>query len=544
MKKIYIIAILFVVVSCNDSVLDIKPSSFVSDATIWKEEGLIEQTLANIYGTTLCAFNRKGDLYEIPAFSHIDLATDDGNGKVDAGIQLYNTGGITASNTPYAIEMWRENYKLIRRANNFMEGIANVGTDVIAADVKKVYSAEARFLRAFAYFELVKAFSGVPLIKTAQTANDENILLPRNTSDEVYKFIFADCDIASADLSVSPTIGHASKGAAMALKSRAMLYYASPLNNPGNDVSRWTNAADASKAIMSLNKYSLYSDYRKLFLKAAENNSEVIFDRQFKFPESVHTIQCTWGMWFTFDAGTWGGFSPSQDIVDAYEMTNGLPITNTASGYDPNNPYKNRDSRLAATIVYNGSKWRGQTVGFYVGGNADANKEVNCGYGLKKFDEEVAIGTNFYDGSYAQENNWIYFRYAEVLLNFAEAQNEAAGPSQAIYDAVNLVRNRAGQPNLPIGLSKDELRARIWNERRVELVYEEHRFFDVRRWKKGMDIFNQPIHEAIAIKITDGSFTYTYPVKETRTYKTHFDFLPIPIGEIEKNPKLIQNPVY
>jgi hypothetical protein len=554
MKKIYLLltGILFVVTACNESVLDVKPSTFVSDEVIWKESGLIEQTLANIYGTNLCAFTRKGDLYEIPAFSHIDLATDDGNGKIDAAIQLYNIGGITASNAPYAIEYWRENYSLIRKANNFMEGIANVGTDVISAEVKKVYSAEARFLRAFSYFELVKTFGGVPLIKKAQVITDSDILLPRNTIDEVYQFIFTECDQAAADLPINVVTGHASKGAAFALKAKAMLYYASPLNNPANNVARWTDAATAAKVVMNMGKYSLFPDYRKLFLRANENNSEVIFDHQFKFPEAVHTINVTWGMWFTFDTGTWGGFSPTQDIVDAYEMTNGLPITNPASGYDPNNPYKNRDSRLAASIVYNGSTWRGSVVGFYtdisnnpqLAGNAETNKAVACGYGLKKFDEQAPLSANFYNGSYAQENNWIYSRYAEVLLNFAEAQNETAGPDAEVYSAINQVRTRAGQPDLPVGLSKDEMRTRIWNERRVELVYEEHRFFDVRRWKKGMDIFNQPIHEALAVKQADGSFIYTYPVKETRTYKTQFDFLPIPIGEIEKNPKLVQNPGY
>ncbi len=546
MKKIYLIitVFLFVAVSCSDDILDVKPTTFVSDATIWETQGLIEQNLANIYGTLVCAFNSKGDLYGIPAFSHIDLATDDGNGKIDAAIQLYNSGGITASFTPYADETWSVNYQLIRKANSFMEGITNVGTDVIDANLKTTYAAEARFLRAFAYFQLVKTFGDVPLIKEAQSVNAEDILMPRTSKDDVYQFIFDECDLAAADLERDPVSGHASKGAAMALKAKAMLYYASPLNNSGNDASRWSNAAATAKAVMDMGKYSLYPDYRNLFLAAHENNSEVIFDRQFKFPEAVHTIQATWGMWFTFDAGTWGGFSPTQDIVDAYEMTNGLPITDPASSYDPNDPYTNRDSRLAASIVYNGSSWRGNVVGYYQGGNADVNKEVNCGYGLKKFDEEIAIGTNFYDGSYGQHNNWIYFRYAGVLLNYAEAQNEAAGPDASVYTAMNEVRARAGQPALPAGLSKDEMRTRIWNERRVELLYETHRFFDVRRWKKGMEIFNQPIHEAVITDNGDGTYTYSYPVKETRTYKTHFDFLPIPIGEIERNPQLVQNTGY
>ena len=541
MKKIYHLLILGMLIfasACGEDVLDVKPTTFVSNEAIFTEQGMIDQYLANIYGNQLCAFNRRGDLYNIPAFSHIDLATDDGNGKIDAAIQMFNDGSITPGFTPFTEETWTVNYLIIRRAGEFIEGIVNVSDDILDEDTRNAYEGEARFLRAFAYFQLVQMFGGVPLIKSPQALDDPDINLPRSSTDDVFNFIVEECDLASPNLDVAPVSGHASRGAALALKARALLYQASPLFNPGGGATRWQAAADAAEAVMDLGVYDLFDDYRGLFLAANEGNIEVIYDRQFGFPQSVHTIQATWGMWFTFDAGTWGGFSPTQDIVDAYEMTNGLPIDDIASGYDENNPYANRDSRLANTIVYNGSTWRGNVVGFYVGGNADVNKEVNCGYGLKKFDEEIPIGTNFYDGSYAQENNWIYFRYAEILLNYAEAQNEAVGPDQSVHNAVNEVRGRAGQPDLPAGLSQAEMRERIWNERRVELVYEEHRFFDVRRWGKGVDIFGAPIHEAHIVDNNDGTYTYTYPEKETRTYSQKFDFLPIPLTEIEKNPNL------
>lgn len=548
MKKIYnliLLGLVLIASSCSNEVLDVKPTTFVSDEAIWTEQGMIEQTLANIYGNQICAFNRRGDLYNIPAFSHIDLATDDGNGKIDAAIQMFNDGSITSSFTPFAEETWRVNYLIIRRANEFLEGIEIVDDEVLDADTKKAFTGEARFLRAFSYFQLVEMFGGVPLIKAPQALDDPNINLPRNSADEVYDFIADECDLASSELSVAPvSSGHASIGAALALKARALLYHASPLNNPSGDASRWSEAATAAKAVIDLGVYDLFSDYRGLFLTANEGNIEVIYDRQFGFPQSVHTIQATWGMWFTFDAGTWGGFSPSQNIVDAYEMTNGLPITDPASGYNSNDPYTDRDSRLGASIVYNGSAWRGNEVGYYQGGNADVNKEVNCGYGLKKFDEEIPIGTNFYDGSYAQQNNWIYFRYAEVLLNYAEAQNEAVGADNNVYNAINQVRRRAGQPDLPVGLSQSEMRERIWNERRVELVYEEHRFFDVRRWGKGMEVFNQPLKEAVIVDNGDGTFTYSYQNKETRTYHQHFDFMPIPLSEIERNPNLTNDPAW
>jgi len=543
MKTIYILILsvmMFVIInSCNDDILDIKPTTFISGDALFESQGLIEQNLASMYGSLLCAFNRAGD-FGIPAFSHLDLATDDGNGKVDAQVQYFNTGSITASYTPFAEETWRNAYSQVRKTSLFIEGSAIAGPDIIDPDLLKSYVAEARFLRAFSYFDLVKFFGGVPLIKGSQNVKDE-ILLPRSSSEEIFKYIIEECNLAIPDLLANPTSGHASKGAAMALKARALLYFASPLNNPTGINNRWVDASKAAKDIIELGKYSLYPNYRNLFLKDFEGNSEVIFDRQFIFPEMTHTTEATWGMWFTFDAGTWGGFSPTQNIVDAYEMKNGLAITDASSGYNPNDPYTNRDERLSQTIVYNGSTWRGTVVGEYIGGNAYVNTEVNCGYGLKKFDEEAPMGTNFYLGSYAQENNWIYFRYAEVLLNYAEAQNEAIGADETVYNAISTIRQRAGQPDLPTGLSKDQMRERIWNERRVELVYEEHRFFDVRRWGKGVEIFGSPIHQAVITQNGDLSFTYNYPIKEERTYLPFHDLLPIPISETEKNPNLLPN---
>lgn len=541
-KYIIIAAGLFLM-SCEEA-LDIKPTDFISEQAIWEDAGLIKQDLANIYGSIKTPFTSQGDAYGIPAFSHIDLATDDGNGKVDAHIQMFNTGSITAAYTPYAHEAWPLHYGNIRKANNFIEGMDQVLEDVLEQESREILQSEARFIRAFSYFNLVRMFGNVPLIKRAQQIGDEDIFLSESPAEEIYQYIIDECETISEILPLYPESGHVSKGAALALKSRALLYYASPLTNTSNNAERWTDAAEASKELMDLNIYELYTDYRNLFLTAHEGNSEVIWDRQYQFPELPHTSHVTWGLQFTTDAGTWGGFSPTQDLVDAYEMTNGKIITDNESGYDPQNPYANRDSRLDATLIRNGSQWRGMNVEFWQGGNADVNKEVNCGYGLKKFDEEAPMGTNFYVGAYAQENNWIFFRYAEILLNYAEAQNEAIGPDASVYEAINKVRNRAGQPNLDLGLSQDEMRERIINERRVELVYEAHRFYDVRRWKKGSELFNTPIHEVVITKNADGSFTYAYPEKETRVYKEYFNFLPIPLSETEKNPNLTPTPGY
>jgi starch-binding outer membrane protein, SusD/RagB family len=239
--------------------------------------------------------------------------------------------------------------------------------------------------------------------------------------------------------------------------------------------------------------------------------------------------------------GAWAGFSPTQNLVDSYEMKNGKPISDPTSGYNPQDPYKDRDARLDQTVTRNGSPWKGVIVQTFKGGNANASGTNPTNYGLKKFlDESLVTSAQTYQG---QDNNWIFLRFGEVLLNYAEAQNEAVGPDASVYDAINQVRARAGQPNLATGLSQKDMREKIKNERRVELVYEEHRFWDVRRWKEGMTYFNAPVYKMEIIK--NGNTTeYTKKLYEQRTFKEYQNVFPIPQFEMDKNKKLQQNQGY
>lgn len=245
------------------------------------------------------------------------------------------------------------------------------------------------------------------------------------------------------------------------------------------------------------------------------------------------------------DAGSWNGLYPTQNLVDAYETTNGMAIDDPQNDmYDAQNPYANRDARFYQSIIYNGSTWETQLISM-VTNTVDPSKnglckprigKARCGYGPKKFIEELVPSTNLY-GGYAQSNNWPYFRYAEILLNYAEAKNEAlATPDASVYKAINAVRNRSGQPNLPDHLSKEEMRKRIKNERRVELLLEEHRFYDLRRWKDG-DVLAQPI---MGMNIYDDNVTLRYEISkvEDRVFTGEHYFLPIPLDEIQKNPLL------
>jgi hypothetical protein len=551
-KKItWLLSILFIAsiaYSCK-KVLDVKPTNFVSDDAVFKDITLTSQFVTNIYSSLLSGFDRRdaglGQDWSV-GFGLLDMATDDIEAHASLNVNLLQAGDLNSSNSNFTIEMWQANYVLIRKANTLLARIDAVPTTDEA--LKARLKAEARFLRAFGYAELVKAFGGVPLIITEQAISDD-LSVPRSSYDDCIKFIVAECDAAAADLLLTypdADLGRATKGAALTLKARMLLYYASPLNNPSGDAQRWAEAAKAAKAVMDLNVYDTHPDYYRLFMDKT-GNKEVIFAKKFARPGRTH--ETAWKLAMSIEApsvigGAWGAFHATQNLVDCYETTDGKLITDPTGNYDKNDPYKNRDSRLDKSVLRNGSSWKGVTVETFEGGNA--NKPTNgdrtkTGYGLKKFIDEKYISADaVYQGA---DNDWIYMRYAEVLLIYAEAQNEAVGPDVNVLAALNKVRRRSGQPDLTL-LGKSQMRDKIRNERRVELSFEEHRFFDVRRWKLGSTYFNQPVKRVKIVKNANGSFTYTDEVLENRQYKEHYNLLPIPQMELERNNKLVQNPGY
>lgn len=426
-----------------------------------------------------------------------------------------------------------------------IEAMPDVADDKVSREDKARYIAEARFLRAFAYFDLAKTFGKAPLIIYAQDMKEDLMVKP-SSFGELVEFICDECDECFSDMyKVVPEdeIGHAGQGAFLSLKSRALLYYASPLNNPSNELNRWEAAAEAAEAVMDLGVYELYdatdTPYYSVAFDETAGNKEVIFSRRFLFPEMTTNIHMQW----SYDAqnhdyGSWNGLYPTQNLVDAFETTDGKLITDPDSIYDPQNPYANRDSRFYQSIVYHLSMWEGYQVRFDL--YQPTAVCARCGYGLKKFIEEhIGPADDLYVGTYAQDNDWPYFRYAEILLNYAEARNEAlAAPDAKVYDAINEVRARSGQPGLPEGLSQDKMRERIQNERRVELLLEEHRFFDLRRWKQA-----SKLKETIrGMKVTEenGVFVYTVSDIENRYFTEDNYYLPIPQSEQEKNPYLAE----
>jgi starch-binding outer membrane protein, SusD/RagB family len=539
-----------IVVSCKRNLLDITPSDALSDATTFTDIQFVNRFLNNIYGTIPNGFARRdqqpGDANWSRGMTALDMASDDAEANNLAGSTHTLNQGVIPTTWAYAEDMWTQSYELIRKCNLLIENIDQTPAD---ESLKARMKGEATFMRAFAHAELLKWFGGIPLMLKAGTP--EEAIIPRNTYDECVAQIITDCDAAAAVLPVvypASDLGRATKVAALSLKARVLLYKASPLNNGGNN-GLWQAAADAAKEVMNYGPppgtgdYDLYNDYYKTFIDKL-GNKEIIWARKFQNPD-INPSDGARAKWYmsvgAANDGAWGGFSPTQNLVDAYEMKNGKSISDPSSNYNPQDPYTNRDSRLDKSVVHNGSKYkRGIIIETFRGGNENNSSRFDSsktGYGLMKM-----VDTSKYSGNGDADNDWIFIRYAEVLLNYAEAKNEATGPDQSVYDALNMVRARSGQPALS-GLNQDQLRQRIQNERRVELSFEEHRFFDVRRWKLGSTYFNAPVYK-VQITKNGNNLIYNFPKWEDRKFEEFQNFLPIPQSEIDRNAKLQQNPGY
>jgi hypothetical protein len=428
--------------------------------------------------------------------------------------------------------------------------------------MKYVWKSEARFLRAMFYFELIKRYGGVPLMGNHVYTITDNISLPRNSFDECVKYIVSECDAIKDSLLVYPISDpnadshRPTKGSAMALKARVLLYAASPLFNGGNidannnltgytsfDATRWTAAATAAKDVIDLGTYSLLPNYKDVF--TTQYNPEILFFRQVGNNNDVETNNGPVG--FTGAAGK-GRTSPTQELVNAFPMANGLPIGDPASGYDENNPYNNRDPRLTYTVIYNGAQWLNSQVQTFEGGQSKPNgslQQTKTGYYMRKFMGDFE-NTNAYS---SHSTDWLILRYADVVLGYAEALNESAGPNTNVYNALISIRKRAGievgtdgRYGLKAGMTKEEMRTAIRNERRIELAFEESRYWDIRRWKIAETIMNQP-RTGISIVRTNNTLSYNpIDVLTTRFDAPKMYLYPVPYNEVQKNPNMKQNP--
>jgi hypothetical protein len=541
-------------VSCQENFLDVVPTDRVSDASILSDSVLFEAYVLNRYmGTRLTDKEAEGTNpgfgrgFEYAMWSSL---TDESVYNNDDNTWLIQRGQIAPENTGIAGTLWGRSYRSIREINY---ALANLEQVPMSAGKKSTIKGELQFLRAFRYHDLIRNYGSVVLMGDKVTEISDDL-----TSQDLFNRadIKAGIDYVSAQLdeaiALLPTsndnnnwkLGRATKGAAMALKSRILLYGASPLYN---NAATWAQAAAAAKAVMDMNKYTLYSGgYGNLF--TSNDNSEIIFGRLYAIGARHVCLEIANG---PNSYNAWGGNVPLQNLVDDYEMKDGTRITDANTTYDPRNPYLNRDPRFYATILYNGATYRNSTIETFTPGGKDSKdgpsnwNTSRTGYYLKKFMNDNLPIDNPWDVAGTQ--TWIYFRYAEILLNYAEAQNEASGPDATVYAAINAVRQRTGvnMPVVPAGLTQAQMRERIHNERRIELAFEEHRFYDVRRWKTAPVKENVP---AYGIEITKSGTNYVYTRKEALTGKSFVEkqyWLPIPRSEIQaSNIKLTQNQGY
>lgn len=408
------------------------------------------------------------------------------------------------------------------------------------------YRAEAHILRAFFYFELAKRYGGVPLV-THTLGISDNTYLPKASYDDIINFIVTDIDAYKDSLqtnwktsSFTSNDGRLSRGVALALKARTLLYAASPLHNTANDISKWQAAATALHDVIvfaqGAGAYSLHSDYRNYFL---QNNTltsnETIWAIRYTASNTMETNN--------YPIGTPGGNSgitPTQDLVADYENT-GTP--------DPAKPYANRDPRLYYSIVTNDTTWNSRKIDESAGGTDDMTKTnaSRTGYYLKKF---LNDGLNLVQGG-TQVHNWPVFRYGEVLLEYAEAMNEAYGPDNdngyglTARQALNNVRSRTGVA-MPAVTVADQtgFRAAVKHERRIELAFENYRYWDLLRWKDAAGVLNQPVNGVTVTKDGIGQFVYTPMVVENRVFDASKMYAyPFPLTEIIKSKGiLVQNP--
>lgn len=536
MKKIKLgITYLLILISffgCKKDLLNQPPKDKLTDASVWSDLKLATLYLNEAYNGVPSGYER--------GFYLLSTATDEANtGYPWAYSHNWNRGDFSASDAPRFSAPWEgtptpwaNSYLFIRKVNVFLEKI-----DAVPGDdaVKKVLKGEALFLRAVFYHELVKLYGGVPIIDKPQSLeNIEDLLVKRNTAEECNTFIVADLDAAAAILPEKQSgsnTGRASKAAALALKGRQLLY-----------AEKWAESAAASKQAMAIPGFALFPNYEQMFWAANNNNSEVFFSKSYLTKLRNHPSNM-FNSLYTMNG--WGGTQPTQNLVDEYEMTDGLSY-NASPLYNANQPYKNRDPRFGASILFDGAMWNGREIELKEGGRegmGTANDATKTGYNLRKFMDPVIVNADAGNGY----NNWIIIRLGEVLLNYAEAQNEATGPDASVYKAVNDVRSRpsVNMPPLPVGLNQLQMRNKIRHERSIELAFEEHRFFDLRRWK-GADgkylaetLLNSPVY---GMKINAGRTTYTRFKFEDRVYMPKHRLLPVPQSEIDKDKNLEQNP--
>jgi len=542
-RKIVTIVFTFLCALSACKKLDLAPSDRYTDLTFWQVDNNVSNALNNIYH----GIYSNGNSPSVPYFYNEALSD---NAYTRLGISAGNVDAIASGSFTVDLDRfsadWQTYYAGIKSCNIFLDN-ADKNTTIPAATLARM-KGEARFIRAWLHFNLMKWWGDVPLLQKDITP-DEAKTIARTPRAEVLNFVLAELDAAAAVLPAKDQYadadrGRITKGAALALKARVLLY-------EGN---RMADVVALCEQLMSgqAGSYSLYSSYADLFRSVSKYNAEVIFDIGYVLNTKM------WGEYIDFAPLTIGArgnnLAPTQELVDSYIMLDGKPITDPASGYDPADPYANRDPRLTATVVYDGFKWVNadnsiQTIHIKPG-SSPAGQDQNeykasgqgtaTGYYWRKYWDPVSVPTLQFG------TNLIFIRYAEVLLMYAEAKNSLGQMTADVWDkTVGALRRRAGftaATALAFPGAAADLTGIIRNERRSEFALEGLRVDDIRRWQLAGTVMNGWAHGAqYGDPATDNGFLRV----QLRTFDKNKHYLwPVPSSELVKDKNLTQNPNY
>ena len=553
-KTVCLAGTLALLSACEDW-LEIEPKDRFGDTTVWGSEENADMFLNDIYNQLPHLNNETQNLDQYSDNSYV------GAEWMNARTTIY-TGALSPTSwIPGPWDMWkwgRQNnddakgqYERIRSCNLF---INKVKESDFSADYKKERLAEARFLRAWFYHYLWMAYGGVPIITEVLDNNvSTDIFYPRETAQKTFEFIDKELDEIKEDLPdrrSGADLGRASKGAILTLKGWVELFHASELRNPGKDKKRWEAAAATLRDVIELGVYHLQPTILDLWTEATNNNNEVIFDFQMSKQNGGRREGLFGPVFVKGVQSSWGNMQPTQELVDDYCMANGLPISDPASGYNKNNPYKGREKRFYQSILYDGSMWQGEEIITRVGvgspNEIDTSSEsdvTNTGYYTRKTIDESVNGADNLQMSNGMAN-YIFFRYADVLLMYAEASLEAGDKPTAV-EYLDMVRTRGGnmpsiEDTYPQGITENQLREVIRRDRRIELAFEDKRWWDILRWKicDGENgVMNKPIG-GMKVEDTDGDGVWEYNYHEVgkRTFLPRMYYQPIPQYVLDKNP--------
>lgn len=553
MKHTYIILTIIVLLfaSCEDY-LDKKPLDSPSDVTFLQNESELKMAVTSCYNSMW--FHP----IVVPYMLDLDLVSDIGWNRTASDLQSLGKG-VTSSDNSYTAKYWSNFYRGISRCNYILAKAPELSSKV-SADKYNQLIAEVRFLRAYYYSLLNELFGGVPLVTKPVELSESQI--PRSTKDQVTDFILSELDEAAKYLLVTASgtdKGKATKGTALALKSRIALYNG-----------RWSVAAQAAKDVMDMKLYSLYNNYGNLFFYIGKDASEILWAVQYK--KGIMTTAMSTEIYSRMALGN-SNRIPVQSLVDSYECIDGLSIDKSPL-FDPTKPFNKRDPRLGFTVVLPQS--------LFINYIFETNKDSLITWDYKftppkrvpNTDATHAYATfsGYLIRKYADiadkddRNNcaipYILFRYAEVFLNYAEAKIEANQIDQSVYDAINTVRTRpsVNMPPIALGKTQSELRSIIRKERKYELSLEGIRLFDIRRWNiadkvmAGNLLGRIPRGYLSSAPAIDENGTPDYSsvanknqmrVMEVRLFNKDKDYLwPIPRLEREINKALEQNPNY